>query len=134
MVCVQMVPLYMQGRRITVPEMSQKFNVNARTLTPALTRLVKSGVLNSKTGGTDRGYMLARHPKNISLYEIAHNIQGDLQMRCCSDVIDATTCFMSKRNKCLLYNKLNSVLLEVKNELDGITLYDQYVEGISNIK
>lgn len=114
--------------------MSEKFNINPRTLTPALTRLVRAGVLNSRTGGTDRGYLLARDPKTISIYEIAHNIQGDLKMRCCSEVIDGAECFMSRGGSCKVFHQLNRALIGVKEELEGISLYDQYSEGVKSCK
>lgn len=130
-VCVYMVPRFYKNQRLTVPEISSKFNINPRTLTPALTRLVRAGILNSRTGGNDRGYILARDPKNISMYDIAHNIQGDLQMRSCSDVIgDCSACFINGGGKCKLFTQLNSALLHVREELEKISLYDQYTEGV----
>ncbi len=131
LVCVYMVPRFYINKRMTVPEMNEKFNINPRTLTPALTRLVRVGVLNSRTGGNDRGYLLARDPKTISLYEIVHNIQGDLHMRCCTDVIDnCSACFIHKGGECKLFRQLNKAILHVKKELESISLYDQYSEGI----
>ncbi|MFI3297351.1 MAG: Rrf2 family transcriptional regulator [bacterium] len=126
-----MVPKFYINKRMSVPEMRDQFNINTRTLTPALTRLVHAGVLKSKIGGNDRGYILARDPKTISLYEIAHITQGDLQMRCCADVIDnCSECFLNKGQHCKLFNKLNKALLHVKEELENISLFDQYSNGI----
>ncbi|MFI3315745.1 MAG: Rrf2 family transcriptional regulator [Rikenellaceae bacterium] len=128
MVCVHMVAYYYNKKRVTVPEITEHIKVNPRTLNPALTRLVRAGILNSKTGGSDRGYILARDPKEISIYDITHTIQGDTTMRCCDDVTENTTCIVKKGGNCLIYSRLNKVLLKIKEELENISLYDQYNE------
>ncbi len=127
MICAQMVPLYYEGIRLTVPEMKERFNVNPRTITPALTRLVRAGVLNSKTGGTERGYIFASDPKNVTVYDITTIIQGDFKMRCCRDVIgDEKACLVSKGGSCQVLEKMNAALQGVISELKSVTLYDQY--------
>ncbi len=127
-VCTHLVPFYSQGRRMGVPEMEERFNINPRTLNPALRALVHAGVLNSRTGGNDRGYILARDPRKISLYEIVRTIQGEPKVECCMESLGCTNCEAARPDGsyCTIYAKLKRVLEVTRRELGRITLYEQY--------
>ncbi len=128
LICTHLVPYYFEGRRVGVPEMQQRFNVNPRTLNPALRTLVHAGILNSRTGGLDRGYILARDPKLISVYDIMQLIQAEPKIECCVRAYGCTNCEVKKNNNgyCKVFNKLNSVLEIARQEIANISLYDQY--------
>lgn len=123
-----MVPYYEQGRRMTMPEMEQRFGVNPRTLTPALRSLVHAGILNSRTGGSDRGYILARDPREISVYQIVQTIQGEPKVECCMEAVGCTNCVAARleNGRCNIFNKLNSLLESTRTEIGRLSLHDQY--------
>lgn len=127
-ICTHLVPYYSQGRRMGVPEMQKIFNINPRTLNPALRTLVHAGILNSRTGGLDRGYILARDPKTISVYEIVQLIQGVPKVQCCVEEHGCTNCEVAKSSNgyCRVFNELNSVLDLTRQKISKISLYDQY--------
>ncbi|MFI3265159.1 MAG: Rrf2 family transcriptional regulator [Rikenellaceae bacterium] len=128
LVCTHLVPYYFEGVRVGVPEMQKRFNVNPRTLNPALRTLVHAGILNSRTGGLDRGYILARDPKSISVYDIVHLIQGEPKVECCVETHGCMNCEAVKCSNgyCKIFNRLNSVLEISRQEIGKISLYDQY--------
>ncbi|MFI3267434.1 MAG: Rrf2 family transcriptional regulator [Rikenellaceae bacterium] len=126
--CTHMVPYYEKGQRMSVPEMEERFNINPRTINPALRTLVHAGILNSKTGGLDRGYMLARNPREITIYEIMYAIQGEPKVQCCLEDFGAKNCDASRyeNGRCNVFNKLNEVMEIARREISKINLYDQY--------
>lgn len=128
LICTHLVPYYFQGRRVGVPDMQQRFNINPRTLNPALRTLVRAGILNSRTGGLDRGYILARDPKMISVYEIVQLIQGEPKVECCINAHGCTNCEAAKSENgyCKVFNRLNRVLELTRQAIGNISLYDQY--------
>ncbi len=128
LICTHLVPDYYQGRRVGVPEMQQRFNINPRTLNPALRTLVHAGILNSRTGGLDRGYILSRDPKSISVYDIIRLIQAELKVECCTNAYGCTNCEAAKSENgyCRVFNRLNAVLEFARQEIANISLYDQY--------
>lgn len=111
-----------------VPEMEARFNINPRTLNPALRTLVHAGILNSRTGGNDRGYILARDPRTISVYDIVQLIQGEPKVECCMDATGCTNCQAGKceNGRCMVFNKLNEVMAITRSEIGKISLYNQY--------
>ncbi|MFI3263397.1 MAG: Rrf2 family transcriptional regulator [Rikenellaceae bacterium] len=127
-VCTHLVPYYEQGRRLSVPDMEEQFKINPRTLNPALRILVHAGILNSRTGGSDRGYILARDPKDVSIYEIIQLIQGEPKVNCLMNEGGCINCNVgkSKNGHCLVFNALNRVLEMTRTEIGKISLYDQY--------
>ncbi len=127
-VCTHLVPYFEQGQRMSVPEMEERFNINPRTLNPALRILVHAGILNSRTGGKDRGYILARDPREISVYDIIQLIQGEPKVECCTDSIGCTNCMAQKypNGRCKVFNKLNKVLELTRQKIGDISLYSQY--------
>lgn len=113
---------------MTVPEMEERFGINPRTLNPALRTLVNAGILNSRTGGLDRGYILARDPQDISVYEIVRLIQGEPQVDCYMSSGGCINCLAAKSDNghCLVYNALIKIMEVTRSEIGQITLYDQY--------
>lgn len=113
---------------MSVPEMTERFKINPRTLNPALRALVHVGILNSRTGGSDRGYVLARHPKDISIYEIVQTIQGEPRVECCMDSVGCENCDVSRseNGRCQVFNKLNSVMDITRSVIGELSLFEQF--------
>ncbi len=113
---------------MSVPDMEERFNINPRTLNPALRTLVHAGILNSRTGGNERGYILARDPHDISVYDIIQLIQGEPKVECCMDAAGCSNCDAKKdgNGRCKVFNQLNKVMEITRSEIGKISLYDQY--------
>ncbi|MFI3333243.1 MAG: hypothetical protein SNI51_05835 [Rikenellaceae bacterium] len=63
----QLIKGYYAGQKTTATSLSEKYNLNIRTLNPALNKMTRAGILKSQVGGVDRGYIFARDPKEISV-------------------------------------------------------------------
>lgn len=113
---------------MTLPEMEERFKINPRTLAPALRLLTHAGILNSRTGGLDRGYILARDSREISLYDIVQTIQGEPMVECCMDSLKGMKCTfkMCQNGRCKLFNRLNEVMDMTRQKIGDISLYDQF--------
>ena len=48
---------------ITTSDIADRYSINVRALSPALQRLVRSGLLRSRRGRTSSGFMLSRSPE-----------------------------------------------------------------------
>lgn len=55
---------------ITTSDIADRYSINVRALSPALQRLVRSGLLRSRRGRTSPGFMLSRSPEEITMLDV----------------------------------------------------------------
>ena len=118
---------YYKGCKITAPEIASKYNMNVRAILPALRALTKAGILISQTGGNEPGFIFARDPKTISMFEIIILLEGNLKMYSCHQVVNGICCDLKDCNNCLIYNGVNNALESIRTTLRSVSVYDHFM-------
>ncbi len=76
-------------------EIAHACGVSVPLMAKVLQRLAKSGLIMSRHG-SDGGYQLARHPRDISAFEVISAIDGPLAITSCvtthGECVQASTC------------------------------------------
>lgn len=115
--CRYLVQGYNERGYVPATEVAEHYNMNARALMPALRRMVKCGLLYSRRGNTDAGFMFARHPEQINLWDIVSVLEGDLTFPCCKEVLGDITCDCGRNSSCKINSILNDGFAQIKKEL-----------------
>lgn len=132
---------YYQNRYVAAPEMAQRYNMNARALMPSLNRLTRAGILRSRVGGNEPGYIFGRDPLSITFLDIINALEGERFFECCDEAIDGVKCDYKDKNvcknkqECMMYDIFNGIILQTKTRLRKINLkeYAYAVAGSSGI-
>ncbi len=119
---------YYKKRMITAPELADFFNVNKRALMPALHRLTQAGYLRSQIGGSTPGFRFTKDPKEINTGEIIRNLEGEMKMDSCRDLIPNVNCICDSCTNCLFYNKINQMIDDERKKLYKISLFDLFAD------
>ena len=123
---------YADKVKISAPSMANRYNVNSRALMPALRRLTQVGILKSQVGGRKPGFILARKPSKISMYEIIVALEGEFKISSCRDIMDNVKCRIDNCNNCSVFQIINKGTFQVINDFKNTTLSDH--THIGNIK
>lgn len=113
---------YSKARYIPAPEMAMRYRINVRALMPSLVRLTRAGILSSRVGGKEPGFMFSRDPKDINMLEILRELEGDPCFTCCKDVLSTVQHDCSDDNRCQLYILMNEAIDDIKEKMGNITL------------
>ncbi len=124
--CSEFIKGYYAGQKITATSLSEKYNLNIRTLNPALNKMTRAGILKSQVGGIDRGYIFARDPKEISVYDVIDAIQGLEYMKCCTELVHEATCERGTCEGCKLFQNTNSIVDFARERFKNTTVYDLF--------
>lgn len=110
-----------RDRRYTTQQIADLLQASPHHLAKVHTRLVRSGVLSS-VRGPNGGLALSRDPQEVSLLEIHHIIDGE---------IDTTSCLFTKpvcgRKRCIFGTLIRDVNTMVFDYLKETTLADLVV-------
>lgn len=87
------------GARLQAAQLARALGLPPAFLSKILGKLVRYGVLRSLKGGSDRGYVLARAPRKLSVREIIEAIEGPGFFERC--VFGGEGC--SERRPCVLH-------------------------------
>ena len=71
------------------------------------------GILRSQVGGSQSGFILARDPSKITMFEIVNVLKDDLQMFSCRDSNDSIKCEIANYDHCSIYNIFNCEMLKI---------------------
>ena len=115
---------YSKKIKITAPYIAKRCNVNSRALMPALRRLTQVSILKSQIGGREPGFILAREPSDISMYEIITALEGEFKMSSCRDIMDYVKCKIDNCNDCSIFQIMNKGIFKTINNLKNTTLSD----------
>ncbi len=115
---------YSKKVKTTAPQLAAKCNINARALMPALRRLTQIGILNSQVGGREPGFIFARNPALISMYEIIVALEGDFHVASCRDLIGDIKCEITDCDNCHFYKIINGGLLNIIEKLKNSAIVD----------
>lgn len=117
-VLLQLARRYDTGSLSQLEELAQCEDVSANFLAQILTDFRRSGIVESRRG-KEGGYLLARPPATITLYEIIVLIEGKLLE------YSKTDKGCSAALTCMAWNKLESVLLKESQSLTLDKLLEQ---------
>ena len=117
---------YADNIRLSAPDIASRYNMNSRALMPALRRLTQVGILKSQTGGNSPGFIFARDPETISIYEIILAIEGETKFSCCREHVEGVTCEVVSKDDCMIYKIINEGILHTINQLKKAKISDNY--------
>ncbi len=128
--CRHMVPNYYSGVPIKIPEIAEIYGFKPRSINPSFSALTKAGILSSQVGGKyeDRGFLFAKDPKEITLYDIVYTLEGDEPVECCGDIL---TCKPRKCRDCSIYKELQNVIDYRRKILSKTTIYEHHKQLVS---
>ena len=116
---------YADNIKLTAPDIATRCNMNPRALMPALRRLTQVGILKSQTGGTSPGFIFARDPETISMYEIISALEGEFKFHCCCDLTEDVTCELKECGACMVYKIMNEGISQTITQLKKVSISEQ---------
>ncbi len=117
---------YYNGYKIPSTDLTSEYNMNSRALMPALRKLTNAGILRSQTGGNEPGFIFARDPKTISLYEIITILEGKTMMMRCNELVNDICCDVEDCDNCIFYTLTKEGLQNIKAKFENVTVFDHY--------
>ncbi|KKI92909.1 Rrf2 family transcriptional regulator [Bacillus sp. SA1-12] len=99
------------GKTIGVKSLAEVQKVSPTYLSKVLTKLVKSGFIESGTG-VNGGYKLIKDPKNITFLDVIHAIEGTTSLFHCS--LDNS---VHDRENCLIEKEMNEAEQKMEDYL-----------------
>lgn len=122
--CQYLAKFYPQGRYVAAPEIAEKHQMNVRALMPALRQLTKSGILRSRVGGSEPGFIFTRNPEELSILDILMVLEGDYRFLCCKESNSNIKCNCLSKDECNLYHIFNSMIGQAKSRLSEMSIID----------
>ena len=113
---------YNERKKIPAPYIAEKCNINPRALMPALRRLTQVGILNSKVGGIEPGFIFAKKPSEISMYDIINALEDNMRMTSCRELNAEIKCDIENCDDCAVYKIFNTGISKIIDDLKKITL------------
>ena len=104
---------------ISLKKIAQKQELSDNYLEQLFSVLKKDGLLNS-VRGSQGGYMLSKHPKDITVGDILRSLEGGLAPASC--VVNENECL--RDNSCATKLVLMKIKTSIDAVVDGITLED----------
>ena len=126
--CRYLAHAYRQGTYVPAPEIAAYYRMNVRTLMPALRQMTRSGILRSRVGGKEPGFILARDPKDISLGEVFSSLEGTAEIPCCKELLADINCDCEEHGACSMYQLFNDMLVQAKARIAGVSL-EEHAKG-----
>lgn len=120
--CGYLKDSYYQSKYVPVPEIAGYYKMNARALMPAFVSLTHAGILRSRVGGTEPGFILSRDPSTINMLEVLKALEPNPCFMCCKDITDVEHYDCCGDDKCQLYNVINSTIEDMKIKMSQISL------------
>lgn len=110
---------YNQGV-VTIHELARRADAPVKFLEQVLLDLKKGGFVESKRG-TNGGYLLSRHPKNIKMGEVVRFIDGPIEPIAC---VEERYSGCKSMPACVLRNVCKEVAEATSNIVDKVTFED----------
>ena len=122
--CSYLVECYYIDTWVSAPEIAERYNMNVRSLMPALRNMTRAGILKSRVGGKNPGFIFSKDPKNFTLWEIVNILEEKAVMECCVDIVPGLKCDCRDKTKCGIFKILGISIDEIHNRLSSITIAD----------
>ncbi len=126
--CASLINGYYAGHKVTATSLAEQFGLNIRTLNPSLNKLTRAGILRSQVGGPDRGYIFARDPKQISIYDVIEAVEGMSYMKTCTEALKGARCKTADCTVCSLYKSSAKVIDFAREQYKKTSIYDLFME------
>lgn len=130
--CRYLTEGYYGNRYIPAPEIAEKYNMNIRALMPALRQLTRAGILRSRVGGTEPGFIFSRDPETISMLEILSALEGNLKITCCREIIKGLKCDCHSKEHCVILSLLGNLFDQGKSNLSRLSIKDHALKAKEN--
>lgn len=88
----------------------------------ALRQLTRSGILLSRVGGKQPGFILARDPEQISMLDILTCLEGKFAVPCCKEIIPGLKCECETTKHCAVHSLFNTLVEEGRNRLACVSI------------
>ena len=124
--CRYLVEKHKEQVNVSAPDIAQKYNMNVRALMPALRKLTQAGILTSQIGGRTPGFIFAKDPKKISLYEVIIELSGERTMWCCRNTISSIDCGMQTCDSCKIHKTITSGIDKIYESFKHVSVFDHF--------
>ena len=106
---------------ISLSEISERQNISLAFLEQIFALLKKRELVKSIRGPSG-GYVFAKDPSFIMVYDVIDAIDEELKITRCKD--DQTSCLSTKKTKCLTHNLWNNLTNHISFFLNSISIKD----------
>jgi FeS assembly SUF system regulator len=117
LIAVRHLAAHSAGHSHSASDIAEAYGISAPILAKVLQRLAKHGLVTARHG-SNGGYQLARHPKDISALEVISAVDGPLMITSC--VTSHGACDQS--NTCTVREPLRKVNESISQVLRAITI------------
>lgn len=116
-----------EGEVVEAQRIAEQEHIPMRFLLKIMPSLVKAGIMRS-IRGVGGGYVLAKHPKEISLLDVVEAIEGPIRINKC--LIEARYCNKQAAPACAIHQALGGIQQTLIQELKASS-FDDLVQKIS---
>lgn len=110
------------NKPISLSEISQRQNISSAFLEQIFSALKKNGIVKSIRGPSG-GYVFAKDPSFIMIYDVINAIDEELKITRCNG--KGSSCFSTKRKtKCCTHNLWNNLTNHISFFLSSISIQD----------
>ena len=109
------------GKPVSLSEISLRQNISLSFLEQILLSLKKNGIVKSVRGPTG-GYLFAKNPQYVKVYDVIQAIDEQLKITKCNGVDFG--CLSKKKSKCLTHNLWNNLTNHISFFLNSISIKD----------
>ncbi|MCP9611376.1 RrF2 family transcriptional regulator [Coprobacter tertius] len=120
--CRLLAEAFGSGTYLNAQAIAAHYNMNVRSLMPALRQLTRSGILQSRVGGKQPGFIFARDPSEISLLDVVTALEGSVSVPCCREVIKDLNCDCGNSGECAVYRLFDGLLTYSKRKLASVSV------------
>lgn len=122
--CRYLVTGFNEKRYISAPEIAEFYNMNVRALMPALRQLTRVGILHSRIGGCNPGFIFSRNPKEVTLFQVLVALEGYIRFPCCRELVPSLNCGCHSKEVCETFLLMDEVIESVTAKLNSISMAD----------
>ncbi len=108
------------GTKLVATELSEKLSIPERFTYRILRKLMLDGILSS-IRGAHGGYVLAKDPADLTLYDVYKSIAGDILINTC--LINPEACEATP-GYCSVHNELFIIQSEIKRLFESVSFKD----------
>ena len=127
-VCKYLISSYYDNVWVSAPQIADKYGINVRSVNSALARMKRAGLLLSRVGGREPGFIFAKDPKEISTFDVIKAMQGDFTISCCKNIISGLKCECGDRDSCNFFNLFEDMAIVIRQKLSEFSIFEYVVE------
>lgn len=110
-----------EGKKFRSKDLSKELFIPERFTYRILRKLLLSGLIDSVRGPRG-GYVLAKDPEDITLYDVYESISGEMIINYC---LDEKTCeFAKDSSNCIMHKEMKKIQDVLVNEFKSVNFGD----------